>query len=204
MSAAGGDFVFGFGSLLRRATGDEGAPAGAAVPCRLSGHRRRWDVAMDNRQTIPGYKYYVDPRTHERPAVFVTFLNIQPDPGRHVNGVVFPAAAATLANLDARERSYSRCDVTEQIDGAFGGRVWAYVGRPEARRRYETGLRSGRAVVSRPYLDGVRSGFESFGPEMLEEFLRTTDQPEVPLRDLLRLPVPGGPRARLHAVEGGS
>jgi hypothetical protein len=203
MGAAGEDFMFGFGSLLHRATGGA-PPAGAAVPCRLLGHRRRWDVAMDNTRTIPGYKYYVDPRTRERPPVFVTFLNIHPDPGRHVNGVVFPAGAATLATLDARERSYSRCDVTEQIDGAFGGRVWAYVGRPEARRRFDTGLRTGRAVVSRAYADGVRSGFESFGADMLEEFGRTTDEPEVPLRDLLQLPVPVGPGDRLRAVEGGS
>ena len=64
-----GTFLFGYGSLLR-------FPGG--IPCHLLGHRRAWNVAMDNRQTIPGYKYYVDPDTGERPPVHVTFLNIYP------------------------------------------------------------------------------------------------------------------------------
>ena len=62
-------FVFGYGSLVRRPDG---------IPCHLLGHRRAWNVAMDNRRTIPGYKYYVDPETGERPPVRVTFLSLYP------------------------------------------------------------------------------------------------------------------------------
>ena len=71
-------FVFGYGSLVRR-------PGG--IPCHLLGHRRAWNVAMDNRRTIPGYKYYVDPETGERPPVRVTFLNLYPAAEGQVNGV---------------------------------------------------------------------------------------------------------------------
>ena len=58
-------YVFVYGSLL----GIE-----VAAPCVLRDHACGWDVAMDNRATIPGYKYYVDPGAGERPAVYVTFL----------------------------------------------------------------------------------------------------------------------------------
>ena len=48
---------------------------------------------MDNRRTIPGYKYYVDPDTGERPPVHVTFLNIYPAAEGRVNGIAFPVTA---------------------------------------------------------------------------------------------------------------
>ena len=59
-------FVFGYGSLLgaRRRRAVRGWP----------GHRRRWAVAMDNRRTIPGYKYFLD-ADGARPDVYVTFLD---------------------------------------------------------------------------------------------------------------------------------
>jgi hypothetical protein len=105
--------VFGYGSLL------EGA---AGTPCRLPGHRRRFGVAMDNRRTIPGYKYYLDAATGERPAVFVAFLDIVEDPGSAVEGLSFEVDAAALAALDDRERNYRRVEVD--------GRLWAYAGLP--------------------------------------------------------------------------
>src|SRR5687767_9643026 len=80
--------VFGYGSLLEAAGG---------TPRRLSGHRRRFGVAMDNRRTIPGYKYYLDAATGERPAVFVAFLDIVEDPGSAVEGISFEVDPATLA-----------------------------------------------------------------------------------------------------------
>ena len=40
--------VFGYGSLPAGRTG---------VACVLRDHRRGWDVDMDNREAIPGYKY---------------------------------------------------------------------------------------------------------------------------------------------------
>src|SRR3954462_5626102 len=104
-------FVFGYGSLVRRPDG---------LPCNLLGHRRAWNVAMDNRRTIPGYQYYVDPDTAERPAperppVRVTFLNLYPAAEGRVNAVAFPVTADELDELDRRERNYDRIDVTRRI-----------------------------------------------------------------------------------------
>ena len=168
-------FVFGYGSLLERGDG---------VPCRLAGHRRRWGVAMDNRRTIPGYKYFLDPNGG-RPEVFVTFLDAVPEPGASCAGLAFPVGAAALGELDARERNYRRVDVTAMVDADLGGPVWAYLGLEEARERYAAGARAGTAVVSRAYVEGVRAGFAAFGLELDTE-------PQVPVRDLTLVRVPGG------------
>jgi cation transport regulator ChaC len=173
-------FVFAYGSLLRHAE--------PVATCRLRGHRRGWDVAMDNRLTLPDYKYFRDPVTHERPPVAVTFLNIRPDDGGHLNGVLFAVDDALVELLDRRERQYERRDVSDQIDADPGGRVWAYVGLPEARRRYERSRAEGTAVISRPYLESVRADFHAF--DMLAEFERTTEPPDVPVLDLERIATP--------------
>jgi hypothetical protein len=181
--------VFAYGSLLRRGPGVD---LESAIACRLHGFRRAWNVAMDNALTVPGYKHYVDPRTGERPPVHVTFLNLRPHAGEHVNGVVYPVDHADLPALDRRERNYERHDVTGLLGRDLGARVWAYLGRHDARRRFEAARRDGRAVVSRPYRDGVRAGFADVDPAMLAEFDRTTDAPGVPVRALRRVDVPRG------------
>ena len=154
------EFVFGYGSLSAEQAG---------VPCRLRDHRCHWGVAMDNRETIPGYKVYVDPATGERPAVEVAYLSIAPEPGATVDGVAFPVIGGELAALDRRERNYVRCDVTELVDD-LGGRVWAYVGSAAGRRRLEHGRRRGTAVISRGYL----------------ELVARAAPPDLPVRRLLR------------------
>jgi cation transport regulator ChaC len=173
-------FVFGYGSLLRH-------PGG--VPCHLLGHRRTWNVAMDNRLTIPGYKYYVDPDTGERPPVRVAFLNLYPAAEGCVNGVAFPVTADALAELDRRERNYVRTDVTALLDVDLGGTVWTYLGSDAARERFEAGA----AVVAQDYFDEIRDGFAAAGG--LDEFDRSTDPVSVPLRRLTRVDVPPPPPA---------
>lgn len=152
----------------------------------LRGHRRRWQVAMDNRRDLPGYKYYVDAATGERPGVFVAFLDLAPDPAATVNGVLLPVEAGALADLDARERNYKRREVTEHVDPPVEGRVWAYFGTAAARARFERG----EPVVSRAYLELVRERFAQLGPGELHRFDASTDAPPVPTRDLLRIDLP--------------
>jgi gamma-glutamylcyclotransferase (GGCT)/AIG2-like uncharacterized protein YtfP len=119
----------------------------------LRDHRRGWGVAMDNRRTIPGYKFYVDPETGERPAVFVTFVCIWPEPGASVEGVVFEVDDDGLAALDRRERNYDRRDVSAHVDG--DGPVWAYLASDAGRERFAAGRAAGTAVVSEEYLARV-------------------------------------------------
>jgi gamma-glutamylcyclotransferase (GGCT)/AIG2-like uncharacterized protein YtfP len=153
------EYVFAYGSLL----GLE--PAG---PCVLRDHARGWDVAMDNRDTIPGYKFYVDPDTGERPQVYVAFLAIRPEPGVMVAGELLPADAELLAALDRRERNYDRCDVSDLVD--VDARVWAYVGSAAGRARCAAGRAAGTAVISAEYLATVPAD----------------PPPDLPVRPLLR------------------
>lgn len=181
-----GEFVFGYGSL---AVGAQRT----ARPQRwvhLTGMRREWNVAMDNSLTIPGYKYYVEAATGARPSVFVAFLNLVEDPKGSVNGALIALGPGELDGLDQRERNYQRVDVTRRLAAPAPGRVWAYLGRDEARARFEQALGAGRAVVAQAYHAGVRAGFEEAGRAALEAFERSTAAPRCPVVDLVRVDVP--------------
>jgi gamma-glutamylcyclotransferase (GGCT)/AIG2-like uncharacterized protein YtfP len=166
------DLVFVYGSLVRDLSGGEAPPRRVA---HLRDHRRAWNVAMDNSVTLPGYKYYLDAEDSSRPQVFVTFLNLLPAPGHRVNGMLVPVSSEELVELDRRERNYIRREVTASIEPVAGGRVWSYFGKPEACRRFATGLRAARAVVDESYLERVRAGFEALSDEALAEFEQSTD-----------------------------
>jgi len=165
------ELVFGYGSLAGSVPG--------VTPANLAGHRRTWGVAMDNTQDIPAYKHYRTP-DGQRPAVRVAFLDLEEDPGTAVNGVCFPASG--LEELDARERNYVRRDVSDLVQGA-AGRVWAYFGSPEGRRRRS----EGEVVVCREYLEGVEGGFRRLGPREHQAFLDSTDLGALPVWDLVRV-----------------
>ena len=178
--------VFGYGSLLDRA--DQSDTRGRI--CHLSGYTRLWNVAMDNRLTLPGYKYYLDAKTNERPEVFVVFLNIAPKKGAQVNGLVLPVDKSELASLDTRERNYSRVNISGDLTEPLDGTVWTYIGTDEARARYERGRREHRAVVSKEY--HVRRQFRNFGADALAEFERLTEPTTCPVAELIRVQVPEG------------
>jgi hypothetical protein len=175
------DLLFAFGSLAATAGGR---------PARLHGLRRTWGVAMDNRRVIPGYKVWVDPATGERPPVHVAFLDLEEaGPGAAVSGVLLRVPAAALPGLDRRERNYLRQDVTDRADPC-GARVWAYLGRPDARLRCAEARRQGTAVVARAYADAVRAAFAARGPAALAAYEASTAAPGMPLADLERIEVP--------------
>jgi gamma-glutamyl AIG2-like cyclotransferase len=145
---------------------------------------------MDNTRDLPGYKHYLDPETGDRPAVYVAYLDLVPDPRTAVNGVVFPVEDAALRELDQRERNYERRDVTAQLDPPIGGRAWTYIGTAAARERLERGRERGATVVDRVYFDTVRDGFAQLGPAELERFDASTDSPPAPMTALRRVDMP--------------
>jgi hypothetical protein len=124
---------------------------------------------MDNTRDLPGYKYYVDPATGERPAVYVAYLDLAPARGSSVTGVVF--RPDDLAALDERERNYQRVEVEIYPHGP----VWTYMGTAAARERFE----HENVVVSRDYVDAVRDGLARIGA--------STPQPPVPVVALRRV-----------------
>jgi len=179
MSAAvARQYVFGYGSLA----GLRGRPA------QLRGHRRVWGVAMDNRETIAGYKYYRR-RDGSRPEVFVAFLDIVEEPGAATAGLLVAVEDETaLHALDARERNYDRIDVTAAVPDA-PGTVWAYRGSAAGRERLRTGRRHGTAVADRQYVAAVRAAFALLGAE------QDIDPGELPLLNLERVDLPPEPQA---------
>lgn len=177
--------VFGYASLVLDDTG-RGAPA------RLPGYRRVWGVATDNLRAIPGYKMYLSRSDGSRPAVYVAFMDIEPDPACAVTGVVIPVSVTELEVLDLRERNYDRVDVSGQIEG-FKGCVWTYRGSAEGRERLLRGRAEGRAVASRDYLEKVRAGFAALGPEHARGFAESSYLDDLPVLDLERLDLPPDP-----------
>jgi gamma-glutamylcyclotransferase (GGCT)/AIG2-like uncharacterized protein YtfP len=129
---------------------------------------------MDNTRDLPGYKHYLDPETGERPAIYVAYLDLAPDPASSVRGVVCPVEPPALDALDLRERNYERREVA--VEPSPEGRVWAYFGTADARERFERGRASGTAVVDRGYYESVKSA----APE----------PPAVPIRALTRIDAP--------------
>jgi Gamma-glutamyl cyclotransferase, AIG2-like len=120
----------------------------------------------------------------------VTFVNLVPVEGDSVAGVVFPVDREELAALDRRERNYERHDVTDRIEQTVDGRIWTYIGTHAAEERHAEGLRLGRAVVSRAYLEGIRDAFRNVGEAALGEFEASTDPPGCPTMDLERVDLP--------------
>lgn len=178
-------FVFGYGSL---------AGGGAGQAARLDDHRRVWGVAMDNRVAIPGYKIYRQRADGSRPAVFVAFLDVVPEPGAAADGVLLAVDDAALRALDERERNYERVDVSAAVTGAIGT-VWTYRGTDAGRERLRRGVRDGSAVVDRAYLATVRAGFAQHG---ISDDL---DPVELPVVDLERVDLPPAPVTAPQAYE---
>lgn len=158
--------------------------------CDLLGHRRRYGVAMDNREQVAGYKVYEDPETGVRPAVFVAFLDLVGGAGAAVNGVLLPVSGAEIEALDRRERNYRRVEVSGLVTPRAAGRVWTYVGSPDGRARFEAGLGAGAAVVGREYRDGVESGFRALGEDEWRRYLESTDESDIAMRSLRQIDLP--------------
>jgi hypothetical protein len=177
-------YVFGYGSLLEQP--NERGTSWDSQVYYLNGFRRSWGVAMDNSRDLTDYKYYLN-ETGERPDLFVVFLNIAPVAGQRVNGTLVEVGPDELKQFDSRERNYSRVDVTAKVEPTPPGRVWAYVGKPEAIARFEHGVREGRAVIDRNYLEMVKRHFAALSDAALSEYEQLTEPPTCPVVHLRRI-----------------
>ncbi len=175
-------FLFVYGSLVvppDRARGEV---------VELRDHMRDWSVAMDNRRSLPGYKYYT--LDGQRPVCHVAFLTVVPEPGAAVNGVALPVTEASLAAYDDRERNYERVDVTDLIVPTLPRRVWTYVASAAGRRRYERARDEGLGVVRRGYVDAVQEGFAALGQDQLARYHASTRRSPFPVLALRRHDLP--------------
>ena len=145
--------VFGYGSLVNRATHDM-APA---IPARLSGWRRVW-VATPRRN--------------------LAFLSVHPAAGV-IEGLLAPIPGGDWRALDAREAAYRRHPASDalRVAGPLPGAAMVYaIDRGEVAREPRPMLLSYLDVVAQGFL-------RAFGAAGLADFAATTDGWEAPVQD---------------------
>lgn len=163
--------VFGYGSLVNRATHDY-APV---APARVRGWGRTWK------------------RTRLRKVAFLTAVRRD---GAEIEGVIVPVPDADWAALDAREYAYDRHVVTDlDHEGPRGAAVSIYATKPI---HHSDGSDEHPILLS--YLDTVIAGFlAEFGAAGAARFFATTDGWEAPVLDDRSAPI--YPRAQPAAAE---
>jgi cation transport regulator ChaC len=184
------NYVFGYGSLvdengLRNFLGRDEFCPDALFFCRLHGYLRTWNIAIDNRKDIADYKYYIDAKTGSRPDIYIAFLNIQSSPNDSIGGLLFGISLDELRLLDRRERNYRRIEVTAKVSQSVTGKVWTYIGLPEAKQRFQEGLKNRCVVIPKQYYEMVYNAFYARGEEFAADYIATTNKPDIPLRDLI-------------------
>ncbi|GAB4528269.1 MAG: hypothetical protein Tsb0014_09490 [Pleurocapsa sp.] len=183
------NLVFGYGSLmnisnLQKYLGRNLIPDLDFRFCHLHNFQRCWNIAMDNSLDLPNYKYYVEPKTGNRPAAFVTFLNVCPIQSQAIMGILFRVSEKELQNLDRRERNYRRIDATNLIDYSINGKAWVYIGLDEAQQRYQQGLQQSNVMIAQDYFNSVHHAYYLLGKEAFTNYLATTEKPRVPIVNL--------------------
>lgn len=164
--------VFGYGSLLSLPSLQRTLQRpydGPLLPAVLAGWRRSWDVAM------PNQSYYTLQGPARLTPRHILYLNIRPEAGSFVNGVLFVVTKAELEAFDAREWIYDRTPITNalQTPAITGGDAFVYVAKPEHVLREVASPEI--AAVRASYLAIVASGLEGFDPDFRRDFERTSD-----------------------------
>lgn len=172
--------VFGYGSLVSAASAAVtlGRPPREvwtereAVPAKLTGWRRRFSQARDNRTCEKTFALDAD----DSIPAHVLGLNVERtgDPADTVNGLLIAVSEDELERLDVRELRYDRREVCDEIEpngvrGAFA-MVITYVAKPE----HLAPQAPVGAVILRSYAEAVESAFASLGAAELDEYRRTT------------------------------
>ena len=154
-------YVFGYGSLVNRAT----HTFDAAHMARISGWRRAWRHVVGRQ---------------------VAFLTAVPDPASELDGLIANVPDEGWAELDAREHSYDRQlahDVAHQLGPDTA--VHIYHAPPE---RHIPTLHLHPVILS--YLDVVVQGyFREFGEDGVLRFFETTDGWDAPILDDRHAPI---------------
>lgn len=164
--------VVGYGSLLSIASLEKTLGRSYTRPlltCELEGWRRRWNVAMPNRSFVfhDGGRWV----TPEK----IVYLNVEPDAGARLNGVLFVVTSEELAQFDRREWIYDRVDVRHQLADVRveGGAAWAYTAKPE--HVVERPVSPAQTAIRRTYLDILDQGHRDLGVAFTERYAATTE-----------------------------
>jgi hypothetical protein len=105
----------------------------------------------------------------------ILYLNVRPDAGGSVNGVLLLATTEELEAFDRREWIYNRMRATGDLRGVTleGGDAWVYVAKPEYVRR--SVARPAEAAVRATYLGIIEAALRHWGDEFRHEWDRSSD-----------------------------
>lgn len=161
--------------------------AGTATPATLKDFQRLWNIARDNSISLEGDRGFIDPKTHLKPPVAITYPNIRSKRGGKVNGFLLPIDSRHLKALDSFHRLYERITVNEKTSPAMREEVWVYRGRAGAEDCYKRFHRQGHAVFVAGVLEQTRQAFAHHGEEALATYQNLTETPLLPVLPLIPL-----------------
>ena len=167
--------VFGYGSLVSRASIAETLGHAAPVPvrARLAGWRRRWSIYRVNTAHEKVFE-----RVDGEPFEHVVGLNIERAPGADEaewpNGALIELTERELDRLDRREVRYDRVEVdpAAAITAAphgFDG-IFTFTAKPA---HFAPQTPPGSIIIA-PYVEACRAAFGELGPGQWDLFEQTT------------------------------
>jgi hypothetical protein len=152
-------YIFGYGSLIdpgRRALSGE---SGEAIPVRVRGLERAWNVPVHRWQ--------------------MTALGAVPRLEAVTNGVLIEVSESTLRLFDADEEGYTKEQLSDSSCGTYfgqdlpAGRKWVYI--PQS-----TKLPTDECPIVQSYVDVVIAGCLAISEDFAIEFVRTTGNWDLP------------------------
>ncbi len=178
---------FGYGSLVNRATHQ--ADIVDFTRARLKGFRRQWLAR-------PKSKFG-----------HVALLSVVGDANYEIDGLVVLDYHRNLQMLDRREIRYDRTKIDRQqlsISGRDGGGFGSpqaplFIYEAKTLPQFEDGE---KCRILRSYLDAVMQGYHNkFGREGLREFIATTTNFEIGIREDRHAPIYSRPVAISHSEQ---
>ncbi|MBI5645090.1 gamma-glutamylcyclotransferase [Candidatus Kaiserbacteria bacterium] len=138
-------YIFAYGSLMNpNSLAKTLVGKRTTIPAILSGYRRKMSVPFG------GYAY----------------LNIIPEPGSDVRGVLIPVDEHEFSQFTAREEGYRKTDVTRSLRESIDGAAYAFIA-PDS----DTDLR-----VPRSYIETCTFGM---APKEKQEWIENTILSEI-------------------------
>jgi hypothetical protein len=104
------------------------------------------------------------------------------EPGRTINGVIYPVVGTDMAHFDAREAGYVRVEIPPGDIEAVGwqrlpdsGHIWVYVPIGAANGDQDLPGPDAAFPMLQSYIDAVIQGGLEYGPDFAREIIETTD-----------------------------
>lgn len=174
-------YVFGYGSLV---SADDvartlGRRPTLIYPVTLKGWLREWGVVIEN--VTAKHRCVRLPDGSPAPGHIVVLNVRRPGSGEEPtdpNGVLFEVTDEELREVDRREKSYRRVDVTEDVIGGPRGSIYTYSGLDNFLISNHTG---GPMVIPGSYHELVRLGFTSLSPDMYDAYVGSTRTSDLPI-----------------------